>query len=224
MKGGIWHALGLVSYRSGLAIQDRVADERARGLRPDTLLLLEHPPTITLGRRATGADVLWDAERLARSGIAVERVTRGGAATLHVPGQLVGYPIVALAHGGRAVRAFVCGLEALLIDVARSYGVRAERRMGCPGVWVNGRKLASIGIQVRRGISRHGFALNVDVELAPFRALVSCGMRGLEMTDLRREAGAPICVGEVFDTVARAWQAHFGTREEETSNGLEAAR
>jgi lipoate-protein ligase B len=224
MKSGTWHALGLVTYRSGLAIQDRIADERAGCLRPDTLLLLEHPPTITLGRRASGADVLWDAERLRHSGIAVEWVSRGGGATLHVPGQLVGYPIVRLAHGGRAVRTFVSGLEALLLDVARSFGVRADRRKGYPGVWVDERKLASIGIEVRREISRHGFALNVDVQLGPFRAIVPCGTPGLEMTDLCREAGATIRVAEVIDVVVRAWQARFGTLEEETRNELEAAR
>ena len=224
MKSGIWHALEFVSYRSGLAIQDRVADECARGLRPDTLLLLEHPPTITLGRRASGADVLWDAERLGRSGIAVERVGRGGGATLHVPGQLVGYPIVRLAHGGRAVRAFVAGLEALLLDVARSFGVRADRRAGQPGVWVGDRKLASIGIEVRHGISRHGFALNVDVELALFRAIVPCGVPGLEMTDLSRETGATIRIAEATDVLVRAWRARFGTMEEETRHELEAAR
>jgi lipoate-protein ligase B len=224
MRSSIWHALGLISYRRGLAIQNRVADERARDLRPDTLLLLEHPPTITLGHRATDADVLWDAERLGRSGIAVERVRRGGGATLHLPGQLIGYPIVRLAHGGRAVRAFVSGLEALLLDVARSFGALADRRRGYPGVWVNERKLASIGIQVHRGISRHGFALNVDVDVLPFRSIVPCGMPGLEMTDLSREAGTVVRVAEVIDVVARAWQAYFGTREGETPNELEAAR
>jgi lipoate-protein ligase B len=224
MKSGTWHALGLITYRSGLAIQDRIADERAGGLCPDTLLLLEHPPTITLGRRASGADVLWDAERLGQSGIAIERTSRGGGATLHVPGQLVGYPIVRLAHGGRAVRTFVSRLEALLLDVARSFGVRADRRKGHPGVWVDERKLASIGIEVRRGISRHGFALNVDVQLAPFRAIVPCGTPGLEMTDLCREARATIRVAEVIDVVVRAWQVRFGMMEEETRNELEAAR
>jgi lipoate-protein ligase B len=224
MKSSIWYALGLVSYRSGLAIQNRVVDERARGVRPDTLLLLEHPPTITLGRRATSAEVLWDAGRLGRSGIGVECVGRGGGATLHVPGQLVGYPIVRLARDGRAVRAFVSRLEALLLDVARSFGVKADHRRGYPGVWVEERKLASIGIQVRRGISRHGFALNVDVDLASFQAIVPCGMPGLEMTDLSREAGAAIRVAEVIDVVARAWEARFGTREEKISNELEAAR
>jgi lipoate-protein ligase B len=224
MKSGTWHALGFVSYRSGLAIQDRVADERVRNLRPDTLLLLEHPPTITLGRRASDADVLWDAERLERSRISLERVSRGGGATVHVPGQLVGYPIVRLPHGGRAVRAFIAGLEALLLDVARSFGVRAGRRPGHPGVWVGERKLASIGIEIRRGISRHGFALNVDVDPTPFRAIVACGIPGLEMTDLSSEAGARIHIAEAIDAVARAWRARFGATEEETWNELEAAR
>jgi lipoate-protein ligase B len=224
MKSGIWHALGFVTYRSGLVIQDRVAGERARGLRPDTLLLLEHPPTITLGRRASGAEVLWDAERLKSAGIAVERVGRGGGATLHVPGQLVGYAIVRLAHGGRAVRALVAGLEALLLDVARSFGLCADSRAGHPGVWVGQRKLASIGIEVRRGISRHGFALNVDVDLAPFRAIVPCGVPGLEMTDLTREVGATISMAEATDAVVRAWRARFGTMEKETWNELEGTR
>jgi lipoate-protein ligase B len=223
MKAGIWHALEVVTYRSGLAIQDRVADERARGVRPDTLLLLQHPPTITLGRRASCAEVLWDSERLGRAGITVERVGRGGRATLHVPGQLVGYVIVRLGHGGRSVRVFVEGLEALLLDVARSFGVRAENRTGHPGVWVGPRKLASIGIEVRSGISRHGFALNVDVDLAPFRSIVSCGVPDLEMTDLSREARATIPVDAAIESVVHAWRVRFGALEEEAWNELEAA-
>lgn len=210
MESGIWHAVGFVSYRGGLAVQDHIAEERELDLCPDTLLLLEHPPTVTLGRRAGDMDLLWSAERLAREGISLERVSRGGGATFHGPGQLVGYPIVRVAHHGRGVRRFVTALEEVLIDVARRFGVRATVRDGHPGIWVGERKLASIGIQVRRGVSRHGFALNVKMDLAPFRAIVPCGMPGLEMTDLSREARIEVSITAASAAVVRAWQARFG--------------
>src|SRR5262249_11741411 len=118
MYRGVWQALGVVPYPIGLEIQRRVAEERASGLRPDTLLLLEHLPIITLGRRADERDLLWDVARLAREGIVVERVARGGRATYHGPGQLIGYAITRLSSQGRAVRRFVSRLETLLLDVA----------------------------------------------------------------------------------------------------------
>jgi len=223
MNRGAWHALGVVEYTAALAIQQRVAAEREACLRPDTLLLLEHPPTITLGRRAGDADVLWDASRLGRAGIAVERVGRGGRATYHGPGQLVGYPIVLLEHGGRAVRRFVAELEELLLEVSEQFGVRAAVRPAHPGIWVGDKKLASIGIEVRRGVSRHGFALNTDVDLEPFAAIVPCGMPGLELTDLSRETGTTVSVATAADAVLRAWRSRFGEMEEENLDGFEAA-
>jgi len=218
---GLWHTLGRVPYAAALALQDRVAAERERGLRPDTLLLLEHPPTITLGRRATAADVLWDEARLRQRGISVVRVGRGGRATVHGPGQLVGYPIVRLSRGGRGVRHFVCALEGMLLDVAASFGVSAERRAGHPGIWVGDRKLASIGIEVRRGVSRHGFALNVDTDLEPFSAIVPCGVPGLRFVDLSRAAGAEVQMTAVIGEVVRAWRARFGEIEEEMAHDVE---
>jgi lipoate-protein ligase B len=223
MNGGVWHALGSVPYRTGLAIQERIGAERSRGLRPDTLLLLEHPPTVTLGRRAGAEDVLWDPDRLARAGIAVERAGRGGRATYHGPGQLIGYPIVRLSSHGRGVRRFVAGLEALLLDVARLFEVMATRRSGHPGIWVGDRKLASIGIEVRRGVSRHGFALNVDVDPRAFEAIVPCGMPGLEVTDLTREARSRISIEMAARAVLAVWTLRFGKIEEETLDGLDAA-
>jgi len=221
MGRGTAHALGVVEYPTALTLQQRLADERAAELRGDTLLLLEHPPTITLGRRATDADVLWDAGRLERTGIALARVGRGGRATYHGPGQLVGYPIVRL---GRGVRRFVGDLESLLIEVAACFGVEADRRAGHPGVWIGDRKLASIGIEVRRGVTRHGFALNVDVDLEPFRAIVPCGLPGLELTDLTRETGRPVSVAAATDAVLEAWRSRFGGIEQERLDGFEAAR
>jgi lipoyl(octanoyl) transferase len=219
----VWQALGVVPYPIGLGIQRRVAEERAAGLRPDTLLLLEHPPTITLGRQAGDEDVLWDAERLARAGIGVERVGRGGRATYHGPGQLIGYAIARLSSQGRGVRRFVSRIEALLLDVAESFQVAASLRAGSPGLWVGRRKLASIGIEVRRGVSRHGFALNVDVDPRPFTAIVPCGMPGLEVTDLTLESGSRISIETAARQVLAAWRRRFGEIEEEAANELDAA-
>ena len=222
MSCGVWRALGPVPYRAALEIQERVAAERLTDARPDTLLLLEHPPTITLGRRAAPAEVLWEPRRLAAAGIAVEYTGRGGRATYHGRGQLVGYPIVRLSRGGRAVREFVERLEAVLLDASGSFGVRARRRPNHPGAWIGGRKLASLGIAVRRGITRHGFALNVDMDLAPFQAIVPCGIPGLEVTDLSRAAGTRIGIDEAISAVVRAWQARFGPIEEEREDVREA--
>jgi lipoate-protein ligase B len=224
----LWQDLGRVSYPAALAIQERVADERRRGLRPDTLLLLEHPPTVTLGRRADETDLVADAAALAHAGVAVERVGRGGRATYHGPGQLVGYPIVRLSSGGRGVRRFVAALEDILLSAIASFGVGAERRVGHPGAWLGGgaaggriRKIASIGIEVRGGVSRHGFALNVDMDLEPFAAIVPCGVPGLELTDLAREAGARVDFAAAKTAIVRAWRATVGPIEEESLHGIE---
>jgi lipoate-protein ligase B len=215
MSSGVWQALGRVPYRDALTIQEMIATERARGLRPDTLLLLEHPPTVTLGRRASASDLRRPGAELVHAGIAVEHVRRGGQATYHGPGQLVGYPIVRLPRGGRGVRRFVAALESTLIDAVAAFGVAVERRPQHPGAWVGDRKIASIGIEVRHGITRHGFALNVAMDLAPFSAIVPCGVPGLEMTDLSREAGTEIRVHEATAAVLQAWPRHLGTIEEE---------
>jgi lipoate-protein ligase B len=218
----VWKALGRVSYRAALQIQERIAKERLEELRPDTLLLLEHPPTITLGRRGSRADILWNGERLASAAIAVESVGRGGLATYHGPGQLVGYPITRIGRGGRGVREFVEAIEEALVEAIRGFGLLAERRRGHPGAWLGRSKVASIGIEVWRGISRHGFALNVDMDLAPFQAIVPCGTPGLDLTDLSRAAGERISLAEAERAVVRAWSARFGEIDEETWDGFEA--
>jgi lipoate-protein ligase B len=218
------HVLGVVEYSTALALQERLAAERSRDARPDTLLLLQHPPTITLGRRASDSDILWDAARLKDAGIGVARVGRGGRATYHAPGQLVGYPIVRLSKLGRGVRRFVADLESLLVEVSAQFGVKAGVRHGHPGVWVGDKKLGSIGIEVRRGVTRHGFALNVDVDLEPFRAIVPCGIVGLELTDLTKETKRPVSTAAVADAVVDAWRSRFGFLAQETLDGFEAAR
>jgi len=175
--------LGRTAYDSALALQERLREARMAGRAPDTLLLLEHPAVYTLGRRADMADL----GAAAGSGVTVRRVDRGGAVTFHGPGQLVGYPIVGLRDRQTEVRTYIWSLEEAIIRTVVGWGVRGERYAGAPGVWVGGRKLASVGIRVRSWVTTHGFALNVTTDLEYFAGIVPCGMAGVQMTSLARE-------------------------------------
>jgi lipoyl(octanoyl) transferase len=205
--------LGHVPYREALELQDDIASDVGRGARPDTLLLLEHGLTITLGRRSSATDLLADEAKLARRGVEIHRIGRGGGATIHGPGQLVGYPIVRLAAGGRRVRRFVASLEAMLVRAVGSLGVAAEVRPDAPGLWASDAKIAAIGIEVRRGVTRHGFALNVDMDLEPWTTIVPCRAPGLVVGDLRRVSGRRIRLEEAAVAVTEAWRAVFGGEE-----------
>lgn len=178
-------ALGVVPYDGALELQDVLRDLRIRGEISDQLLLLEHPPVYTLGRGAT-EDHLGCA---ATGSVPVRRVGRGGEVTFHGPGQLVGYPIIDLSRRGKDVHAYIRCLENALIHTVRSFGVAGERVVGRPGVWVASRKLASIGIGVKHWVTTHGFALNIDTDLAHFDAIVPCGLAGVQMTSLAVEGG-----------------------------------
>jgi lipoate-protein ligase B len=187
--------LGLIPYAAALALQRESVEARRRGVCPDRLLLLEHPPVITLGRRAEESNLRLDRGQLAARGVEVYRVSRGGDVTYHAPGQLVGYAIVDLeARGCRDVHRFLRLQEAVLIDALAELGVAAERRPAMTGVFVAGsappRKVASIGIGLRGWVSWHGFALNLSLDLAGFEAIVPCGLRGVEMTSVARELGS----------------------------------
>ena len=175
--------LGLVEYPQALALQEALVKQRCAGEGEDTLLLLEHPAVFTLGR---GAD---ERNLLTPRGTPVYRVSRGGEVTFHGPGQLVGYPIFALTAHGRDVHAYLRTLEAVLIDVLAEYGLPAARKSGLTGVWLEDRKIASIGVGVRRWITYHGFALNVDPDLSYFADIVPCGLNGVRMTSMAEELG-----------------------------------
>jgi lipoyl(octanoyl) transferase len=169
--------LGLVEYEPTWRAMQRFTDERGPDT-PDEIWLLEHPPVFTLGMNATRDHLL------APGAIPVVQIDRGGQVTYHGPGQLVIYPLIDLRRAGLGVRDIVTALERCVIDYAAQLGITAECRKGAPGVYVEGRKLASVGIRVRRGASYHGLALNVGVDLAPFRRINPCGYAGLEMTRL----------------------------------------
>lgn len=194
--GLVVRELGRVSYAEGLALQRRICDERRRGVVPDTLLLLEHPPVVTLGRSSDERHLLVSREALAARGIEVHEVARGGDVTYHAPGQIVGYPIVDLAARGMAdVHLWLRRLEDWVGDAAAALGVRWRRQPGWTGVFVEApegarpRKLASIGVGLRAWVTSHGFALNADLDLAGFDAIVPCGLSEVEMTSLARELG-----------------------------------
>ena len=197
--------LGVTDYAEGLELQQEVARRRSEGLLPDTLLLLQHPHTYTLGRRAADSDVLVDSDALLELGASVFNVDRGGEATYHGPGQIVGYPIVDVRPLGGA-RGYVRALETLLVDVLADFGVAAQRRDGQPGAWVGDEKIAFIGVRISRGITTHGFALNVSPDLSYFQHIVPCGMENLVVTSMERVLGRPVSIDHVAASLAR----HFG--------------
>jgi lipoate-protein ligase B len=199
--------LGLVEYVQALAWQDALVRRRCQGEGEDTLLLLEHPPVFTLGRGGDAQHVL-NATRAP-----VHRVGRGGDATFHGPGQLVGYPILDLTRHGRDVHAYLRALEAVLIAVLADCGLRAQRRAGLTGVWVEDEKIASIGVGVRRWVTYHGFALNVDPDLSYFVDIVPCGLAGVRMTSIATLRAQPLALTLVKRLIAETFARHFGYKE-----------
>ena len=194
-----WH--GLVPYPRALELQESRHAARVAGRCPDTLLLLEHPPVVTLGRGSALAHDAVPRAAMEARGIAVYQTGRGGRATYHGPGQLVGYPIVDLRTFGSDVHAYLRALEAALVATAADFGLKASAREGLTGVWVGDRKLASIGIQIRRWVTLHGFALNVDMDLTPFGWIEPCGLRGLAVTSLALETGRSISLADARSSV-----------------------
>ena len=200
--------LGRISFVDALALQDALVAARAAaepGTTADVLLLLEHEPVYTIGRTPDQSSRR-DAAHLPHP---VVQINRGGQATYHGPGQLVGYPILDLRTRGQDLHVYLRELEGVLIEALAGYGVTAGRRAGLTGVWVGERKIASIGVGVRRWISMHGFALNVCGDLAPFTEITPCGIAGVEMTSLERETGQPAELRAVADRVAAVFEQRF---------------
>jgi lipoyl(octanoyl) transferase len=185
--------LGLCDYEPTWRAMQRFTEERD-ATTPDEIWFLEHGPVFTLGLNASRAHLLAPGE------IPVVQVDRGGQVTYHGPGQLVVYPLIDLGRAGLGIRDFVMALERAVIELAGEFGIRAEGRRDAPGVYVSGRKLASVGVRVRRGASFHGLALNVALDLEPFGRINPCGCQGLEMTQLS-ELGGPRTVGACADAL-----------------------
>ena len=210
--------LGRMGYEDGLVLQQRLVEERRTGLVLDTLLLVEHPPVITLGVRARGsrAHVVASDELLSREGVGVFETGRGGDVTYHGPGQLVGYPILDLRPDRCDVHRYVRDLESVLILALGQFGVEGRRVAGLSGVWVGptGResKIAAIGVRISRWITSHGFALNVSTNLRHFDLIVPCGIVGRGVTSLERETGRSVSLSDAEDAVIAAMR-HVHSRE-----------
>ncbi|HEX4669306.1 MAG TPA: lipoyl(octanoyl) transferase LipB [Solirubrobacterales bacterium] len=192
---------GIVPYEEAREAQRRLQGERQRDEVPDVLLLLEHPPVYTRGRRATADELPMGAEWYERQGIEVLDTDRGGRVTYHGPGQLVAYPIVSLAPYSDDVHEYVRRLERVMIGALAEHGVEAGLIDGLTGVWAGERKIGSIGVHVSRGVTTHGLAVNVSNDLQPFEWIVPCGIEGVAMTSLARELGAEQNLGAFADTV-----------------------
>ena len=182
----LWVAhCGLIPYLEAVGVQERIRAARQAERLPDVLLLLQHPPVYSKGRRTDAADLPLGEEWYRARGIEIAETDRGGAVTYHAPGQVVGYPIMRIGK----VHDYIHTMEVALIAALADEGVEAEARRGLTGMWVGGRKIGSIGVHVSRRVTTHGFAINVDNDLEPFEWVVACGLDGVRMTSIARETG-----------------------------------
>lgn len=201
---------GLVGYGTALEWQNDLYDRRLQDAIPDSLLLLEHPHVYTLGRRFSAEHLLLSEDALRRRGIELYEADRGGSITYHGPGQLVGYPVLALENPD--VIAYLRMLEGVLIEALAALGVTAGRREGLTGVWVGEEKLASIGVNVTRGVTKHGFALNVTTDLSYFGGMVPCGIPAVRVTSMQVVRGSAPPMAEVRAVVAGCLANRLGAR------------
>ncbi|NNM06933.1 MAG: lipoyl(octanoyl) transferase LipB [Gemmatimonadetes bacterium] len=202
--------LGRVPYDEALDLQTELVARRRSQEVPDQLLLLEHPHVITLGTSSLDSNVLLSEEELERKGIHLYEAGRGGDVTYHGPGQLVGYPILALGPNRRDLHRYLRDLEEVLILTLRRFGIQATREEGLTGVWVPEGKLGAIGVRVSSGwITSHGFALNVDTDLDFFSAIVPCGIQDRPVTSMTKVLGRRITVDEVLDPLSKSFESVF---------------
>lgn len=206
--------LGLVPYADGLAIQGQLRDRRQAGELPDMLLTLEHPPTYTRGRRSGAQDLPMPESFYRDKGIEVHATDRGGKLTYHAPGQLVGYPIMAIEDVGRYLRTMEDAIVTALAEVGVAGRARVTDGPDYTGVWVGERKIASIGVHVSRGVTTHGFAVNARNDLEPFSWVVACGLPGVQMTSLALESdGACESLGCFRKRMAYSFAQAHGRRQ-----------
>ncbi len=202
-----------VSYKEAWKLQqDIVSAKNAGSIVTDIIMILEHEPVFTIGRNGDKKNLKVSEAFLKGIDVTVVRIERGGDITYHGPGQLVVYPIINLRKAGLSVKHFVFNLEEIMIRIAADWGVSAERNLKNPGVWVKDKKLGSIGITIRRGISFHGFAFNVYLSLEPFNWVNPCGLKGVSMTSMRQELGYELSMDYVRGSVRNHISSVFGIK------------
>ena len=205
------HRLGTITYADGLEIQKTLVEQRKAGAIPDQLLLLEHPPVITLGVKARNdrSHIVASSVALEAEGVDVFETSRGGDVTYHGPGQLVGYPILDLKPDRCDVHRYVRDLEEVMIRMAAAFGIAAGRIEGLTGAWVGQEKLAAIGVRIARWVTSHGFAFNVNTTLEHFNFIVPCGISDKGVTSLERLLGQPVSMDEVAEVCIQEFRDVF---------------
>ncbi len=209
MRRCVVHDLELISYEDAYALQRRSVEKLQAHHGDDAFYLLEHPHVVTKGRNASGAALRAGGELLAHRGVTLVETDRGGDVTYHGPGQLVGYPILMLESERRDIRRYVRDVEEVLIRTLAEFSIDARRDTAHRGVWVEQRKIASVGIRISRWVTSHGFALNVNTDLSYFSLIVPCGIEGCQMTSMAKELDRHVDMQAVKDTVVRAFSDVF---------------
>jgi lipoate-protein ligase B len=204
---------GLSAYGEILQLQHNLRQERLLDKIPNTVLLVEHSPVITLGARKSANKLLKPREELAKEHIEVFSIRRGGGTTAHNPGQLVFYPIINLSRLGLGISEYVRQLEAIGIELLKQFNVQADRRKGFPGIWVGDKKIASIGVRVSKAITYHGMAINISNDLGIFEYMIPCGLEGVEMTSVLKETSRKYHMSEVKKRLSRLLTNHFSSEE-----------
>jgi len=207
------HDCGLTRYRDALRFQLAILEHRQKDDIPNTVLLLEHKPVITLGARKSENKLRVSREILAAKGIDLETVGRGGGITAHNPGQVVMYPILDLKSLGLGVSEYIRELEAIGIELLEQFGIKSARKRGYPGLWVGERKIGSVGVKVKKYITFHGMAININNDLAIFENIVPCGLEGVEITNLQKETGSEISMAQIKQRLAELCRKHFSSKD-----------
>ena len=203
----VWYEC--VQYEQALDLQMKICEFKKRGFEKDVLLLLEHPPTITIGRNGSPANLLAHEDDMKSRGVRLFNVDRGGDITFHGPGQLVGYPILSLRPGERDVHGYMRNLEESLIRLLAGYGIKGERDERFTGVWTAEGKIAAMGVHLSRWITRHGFALNVNTDLSFYRMIVPCGITGRSVTSMKEHLSHTVDLAEAAERYVPEFSAVF---------------
>jgi lipoate-protein ligase B len=206
--------LGLTDYRAAFDLQKRLWKERLEGRIDDTILLLEHPPTLTIGKSGKISNLLVTQDELTSQGVSLFFTDRGGDVTYHGPGQLVVYPILDLNNHGKDIHRYIFNLQEVVIRTLSDFGIQARRDEKYIGVWVNDEKIAAIGVAVHKWITMHGLALNVDPQLEHFNLINPCGIRDKGVTSMRRLLKRDASMGEVLERIVEHFGEVFETRVE----------
>lgn len=195
--------LDFIEYRKAWALQDELRENRIAGAIPDTILLLEHPPVFTLGRKDCGEDLITPEAEIRAEGIDIVKTNRGGRVTYHGPGQLVAYFICNIEERRLGIKDLVRAIEESCIGLLAGLGIEAGRDDKHPGIWVGRAKIVAIGLNVQHGVTQHGLALNVDCDLSPYRHIVACGIQGRGVTSIAKERGKALPMAEVKAQISR---------------------